>query len=165
MTGYEFGGVLLVPVAFTDQTTSKRRPAVVVSPDPVKTPCIVEHILVARARQQADDESPGKRMARFRREKGLTQEELADLLDVTQPGVSDYERGRLIRLQGELIVQLTDVLDVSADDLLGLQAPRVRNGTIKNWRLLRQAQSLEKLPKRDQQAVIRPIEAFLAKAG
>ncbi|MCZ7619074.1 MAG: type II toxin-antitoxin system PemK/MazF family toxin [Myxococcota bacterium] len=31
MTGYEFGDVLLVPFPFTDQSTTKRRPAVVVS--------------------------------------------------------------------------------------------------------------------------------------
>jgi len=31
MTGYEFGGILLVPFPFTDHSTTKKRPAVVVS--------------------------------------------------------------------------------------------------------------------------------------
>ncbi|MEH2305953.1 hypothetical protein [Nostoc sp.] len=31
MTNYEFGDVVLVPFPFTDQTTTKKRPAVVVS--------------------------------------------------------------------------------------------------------------------------------------
>jgi mRNA interferase MazF len=31
MTAYEFGDVVLVPFPFTDQSTTKRRPAVVVS--------------------------------------------------------------------------------------------------------------------------------------
>lgn len=31
MTDYEFGDVILIPFPFTDQTTTKRRPAVVVS--------------------------------------------------------------------------------------------------------------------------------------
>jgi mRNA interferase MazF len=33
MTGYEFGDLILVPFPFTDQSTTKRRPAVVVSSD------------------------------------------------------------------------------------------------------------------------------------
>jgi mRNA interferase MazF len=31
MTGYEFGDLVLVPFPFTDQSTTKRRPAVVIS--------------------------------------------------------------------------------------------------------------------------------------
>jgi mRNA interferase MazF len=31
MTGYEFGDIILVPFPFTDQSTIKRRPAVVIS--------------------------------------------------------------------------------------------------------------------------------------
>ena len=31
MTGYEFGDIVLIPFPFTDQTTTKKRPAVVVS--------------------------------------------------------------------------------------------------------------------------------------
>lgn len=31
MTPFEFGDIILVPFPFTDQTTSKKRPAVVIS--------------------------------------------------------------------------------------------------------------------------------------
>ena len=78
--------------------------------------------------------------------------------------VSDYERGEL-RLHGELIVQLSEILGVSADDLLGLKKNTKRNSTVKNRRLLRQVQAMDRLSKRDQQALLRTIEAFLAKAG
>ena len=72
--------------------------------------------------------------------------------------ISGYEHGSL-RLHGELIVELTKILDVTADQLLGLQ--ETKNGTVKNRRLLRKLQQLEQLPRRDQQALMRTIEAFL----
>src|SRR5438034_2484544 len=64
-------------------------------------------------------ETVGQRLARLRRERGLTQVELAERLGIAQPIVSDYERGEL-RLHGQLIVRLTEILGVSADELLGL---------------------------------------------
>ncbi len=44
----------------------------------------------------------GQRMARLRRERGLTQVELAERLSVTQPAISDYENDdtRLARRHG-----------------------------------------------------------------
>ena len=105
----------------------------------------------------------GARLAQLRKEKGITQGELAKLLAISQPMVSDYERGEL-RLHGELILQLTQILGVSADELLGREEAPKRKGSIKNRRLLRQVQALDKLSKRDQQALLRTIEAFLGKA-
>jgi transcriptional regulator with XRE-family HTH domain len=111
-----------------------------------------------------DLETIGQRLARLRKEKGLTQVELAERLKINQSMMSDYERD-VIRLHGELIVQLTQILGVSADELLGLKSEAKKNGSIKNRRLLRQVQALDKLSKRDQQALLRTIEAFLSKAG
>jgi transcriptional regulator with XRE-family HTH domain len=105
----------------------------------------------------------GARLAQLRKEKGITQGELAKLLAISQPMVSDYERGEL-RLHGELILHLTQILGVSADELLGREEVPKRKGSIKNRRLLRQVQALDKLSKRDQQALLRTIEAFLGKA-
>ena len=105
----------------------------------------------------------GARLAQLRKEKGITQGELAKLLAISQPMVSDYERGEL-RLHGELILHLTQILGVSADELLGREEAPKRKGSIKNRRLLRQVQALDTLSKRDQQALLRTIEAFLGKA-
>jgi transcriptional regulator with XRE-family HTH domain len=111
------------------------------------------------AQNDSEPESLGERLARFRRERGLTQVELAERLGVAQPVVSDYERGEL-RLHGQLIVKLTQILGVSSEELLGLKklAP---NGAIKNRRLLRRLQEIERLPRRDQQALLRTIDRFL----
>jgi len=108
-------------------------------------------------------ETIGQRIARLRREKGLTQVELAAALEVSQPVVSDYERD-LIKLSGETIMALAQILGASADELLGLEKPsRAAGATIKNRRIYRQLQSIDRLPKRDQEALARTIDAFLAK--
>ena len=110
-------------------------------------------------------ETIGARIARLRRDKGMTQQELARLLNVTQPVVSDYEND-VIKVSGEMVIQLAQALGSSADEILGLEKPaRASNGSIKNRRIYRQLQNIEKLPKRDQQALLRTIDAFLAKAS
>jgi hypothetical protein len=61
-------------------------------------------------------------------------------------------------------VQLTAIVGLSADELLGVAKASASNGPIRN-RGLYQWQNIEKLPKRDQQALLRTIDAFLAKAS
>jgi len=63
--------------------------------------------------------SRAQRLVRLRKERGLTQAQMAKRLGVSQPVVSDYERGGL-RLPGELILKVVEILDVSANELLGL---------------------------------------------
>ena len=55
MTGYEFGDVLLVPFPFTDRSTTKRRPAVVVSSDTYhrERPDIIILAVTSQARPSA----------------------------------------------------------------------------------------------------------------
>jgi len=93
----------------------------------------------------------------------VTQADLALALGVSQPVVSNYEHD-VIKLSGETIVSLAQILGASADELLGLEKPaRAAGATIKNRRIYRQLQSIDRLPKRDQEALARTIDAFLAK--
>ncbi|MEM9192887.1 MAG: hypothetical protein AAGF12_27175 [Myxococcota bacterium] len=62
-----------------------------------------------------------------------------------------------------MLVRLASALEVSADELLGLQAPGTPRGITNNRRLLRRLKRIEELPKRDQDALIRTIDAFLGK--
>jgi transcriptional regulator with XRE-family HTH domain len=109
--------------------------------------------------------SRGQRIARLRREKGLTQVELAQRLRVSQPVVSDYEND-VIRLPADVVVQIAEILGASTDELLGMKQPAARgDGGIKNRRLYRRMQEIEKLPRRDQEALLRTIEAFISKTS
>ena len=120
-------------------------------------------VLVVPRTKQTSDETIGQRLARFRRDRGITQTELAEMLGIAQPMISGYERDTL-RLHGELIVQLAKILNVTADELLGLDEMK-STMPVKNKRLLRKLQDLDRLPRRDQEAVLRTIDAFLQKAG
>lgn len=108
-------------------------------------------------------ESMGQRIARLRKERGYTQVELAEKIGIIQALVSDYERDKL-RPHAEMVARFARALDVSADELLGLKKTKA-NGAIQNRRLLRRLQKIELLPRRDQEALIRTIDAFLSKGG
>ena len=123
---------------------------------------LLGELAVAKAQVQ---ETIGSRIARLRRDKGMTQTELAQLLEVSQPVVFDYENDA-IKLSGETIAQLAQILSVSADEILGLEKiAAAKAAPIRNRRLYRQLQNIEKLPKRDQEALLRTIDAFLTKAS
>jgi len=97
----------------------------------------------------------------IRKERGFTQTELAEKVGILQNIVSAYERGRL-RLTAEMLIRFTKALGVSADEILGIQT-KPSNGSVKNRRLLRRLKQIDKLSKRDQEALLRTVDAFLAK--
>lgn len=100
-------------------------------------------------------EQLGLRLARLRKERGITQEELAAQLHLSQANVSDYERGRL-RLHADVIIELTRILDVSADELLGIER-KPRASQAQDRRVLQRLRLIDNLPKRDKDAVLRMI--------
>ena len=61
----------------------------------------------------------GERLHELRSEKGLTQKQLAEKLNISQKSLSKYERESL-DLSTELIVRICRYFQVSADYLLGL---------------------------------------------
>lgn len=65
--------------------------------------------------------SVGQRIARIRKERGYTQNELAERIGTIQALVSDYERDKL-RLNAKMAVRFAIALEVSTDELLGLNS-------------------------------------------
>lgn len=58
----------------------------------------------------------------LRKQKGLTQEELAIRLNVVRQTVSKWEKGRSVP-DADILAQIAEVLDVSVSDLLGSALP------------------------------------------
>jgi transcriptional regulator with XRE-family HTH domain len=108
----------------------------------------------------------GSRLRAFRQQRGITQVELALAMRLTQSNISAIERGaRGITIHQ--VVELARILRVSADEILGLSGTPGSKDTRspKDRRFLRRLQLIERLPKRDQQALLRTIDAFLGKAS
>jgi transcriptional regulator with XRE-family HTH domain len=127
-------------------------------------PAIVHPVGVCLVHQVVSPDSSGARIAQFRKDKGMTQKELAERLGVSQPVVSDYETG-VIRLPADVVVEIAKILGVTTDEILGLK-PEARSAAgLKNRRLSRRLRAIDALPKRDQEALLRTIDAFIAKTA
>lgn len=99
------------------------------------------------------------RLALFRKQRGLTQAELAEKAGLIQTIISDYERGRL-RPYADTVANFAAVLGVSADELLGLKETQDDAPPVSR-RFLRRLEKVDSLPRRDQDALLRTIDAFL----
>lgn len=105
----------------------------------------------------------GKTLGRVRRARGMTQTELAQRIGITQSNISHYEKDTF-RPNSEMLNRIAQVLDVSTDVLLGRKAPR-SEAPVVGRKLLRRMQQIEKLPKRDHDALLRIIDAFIERAS
>lgn len=105
------------------------------------------------------DESIGQRIAKFRKLKGYTQIELAKKIGINQALVSDYERDK-IRPHPEMIVRFAIALEVSADQLLGLEGFQDR-GQMPSLKILRRVKNIENLPTSQQKVLFQIIDTFL----
>ena len=108
------------------------------------------------------DETPGERLARIRRERGFTQNELAEKTGLIQTLVSDYERGKL-RLNADMLLRFATALEVSTDDLLQPGGPRTARKPSR--KVLRRLERIEELPARQQTTLLRTIDTFLENAA
>ena len=88
----------------------------------------------------------GENIRRFRREKDITQEMLADRLHISAQAVSKWERGECLP-DVTLIVPMAAYLGVSADDLLGVNEAVLRE-RLAGFEQLR-LESIRKLAKTD----------------
>ena len=58
----------------------------------------------------------GKRIQEFRKKKGITQEELAEVIEISPHYLSALERG-LYNIKLEILVKILNYLDCSADEV------------------------------------------------
>ncbi|MGH8208808.1 MAG: helix-turn-helix domain-containing protein [Steroidobacteraceae bacterium] len=102
----------------------------------------------------------GGRIALLRKEHGLTQTQLAELLALTQQMVASYEVGRR-RVPVSLLPAVAEALAVSVEQLIGTPStqPAKRGPTPK---LQQQMERIQRLPKTQQRFVMQMIDTVLA---
>ena len=103
----------------------------------------------------------GKRVAAARQRRGLTQEQLANLIGVSQRMIDYYER-RATNVKTEVVIKLAHALKISSDELLGIKPIKDRPG--RKSKLSRQLEQLERLPRSKQQAILQVLEMALKSA-
>lgn len=104
------------------------------------------------------------RLKKLRRERGLTQKDLANLVGCETVLISRYERGEGLP-KFDTLVALAQTLRVSTDEIaLGRDpAEAGKELPIHNVMLLERFQELESLPREDQAMVIGLVDAVIAK--
>jgi transcriptional regulator with XRE-family HTH domain len=105
------------------------------------------------------DTDIGKRIAHIRKERGLSQEALADHMGISRKQVVDYETGR-IHLNDDMIVRFAVTLSVSADELLGLKPPKKALDE-PALRITRRLRELAKLPEDKKRAVLKVLDDLI----
>ena len=108
-------------------------------------------------------------LARLRRERGLTQAELAARLGISKSAVSMYERGNR-EPELELLQAMADQFGVSVSSLLGREEPPLVNGDAELTAFLEQLRDRPELrmlfsvtknaTKQDVEAAVKIIEAL-----
>ena len=109
------------------------------------------------------DESLGQRLARLRRERGLTQKQIAERTGLIQELVSNYETDKL-RLNADMILRFAEVFEVSADELLRGSKSTITAKKQPSIKLVRRMEQIEALPLYEQRALLTTIDKFLAAA-
>jgi len=105
----------------------------------------------------------GVRIAQLRRDHGLTQQAVADALDIAQQTYAHYEMGR-IRMSVSLLPRIAQLFAVSIDDLLigGKSGAGKRGPTPK---MQQQIERLHQLPKAQQKVVMQMLDGVLNQAN
>ncbi len=106
----------------------------------------------------------GQRIAAFRKAQNLTQQQLAEILDISQQTMAHYEVGRL-RVAVSMLPTLAKVLAISVEDLIDVPSATKKNKRGPASKLQRQIDQIGLLPKTKQRFVSEMLDTVLQQAG
>ena len=104
----------------------------------------------------------GERIAQLRKERNITQVQLAEILGVSQQTIQAYEVGRR-RIQVSALPVVARTLRVSLEELFGETKGRSKRGPASQ--LERSIERISELPRPKQKFVLQMLETVLAQAN
>lgn len=106
----------------------------------------------------------GQRIAQFRKARGLTQQQLAEILGIAQQTVAHYEGGRL-RIAVALLPGLTKALAITVEDLLEETPKAAKSKRGPASTLERQIEQISQLPRAKQKFVMEMLDTVIQQAS
>lgn len=100
----------------------------------------------------------GNRLARLRKEQGVTQNQLAEALNVSQQTITSFEKGRR-RIPVSVLAPLSKTLGVGILTLLDAEPKPSRRGPVP--KLQQQLEHIRRLPKAKQKLISTLLAGFL----
>jgi len=123
----------------------------------------IDHFISAMKNGGADFfKQLGQRITCLRKERGLTQAQLAEMVNVKQQVIASYEVGRR-RVPVSLISPLATTLGVSVEDLLGIESAAAKRGPTP--KLQQQVEQINRLPRSKQRFVSELLKTVLHQAA
>lgn len=110
----------------------------------------------------SQSETFGRRLARIRKSRGLTQPELAEKLGISRRMMAYYE-AQTEHVPAHLLAPLAAILRVPVDELLGVRSSDHHTEPPTNLRLWRKLRLVESFPPEDRKAVVNFVQALAAK--
>ena len=100
----------------------------------------------------------GQRIAHSRKERGMTQQQLAEVLGLKQYAIASYETGRY-RIPVTLLPSMAEALGVEVAALFGAEPDRKKPGPAP--KLQRQMKRISSLPREQQRSIMQVLDMAL----
>jgi transcriptional regulator with XRE-family HTH domain len=117
---------------------------------------------LAKEKTHLNEESFGRRLAKIRKTKGLTQEELGERIGVSQRIIHHYEQ-KAEYPPAQKIIELAQALGMSIDELLGSNIFDHDSHQNINPKLAKRLRLASNLPSHDLKALVTFIDALILK--
>jgi transcriptional regulator with XRE-family HTH domain len=104
-------------------------------------------------------ESMGDRIARLRKERGLSQGELAEKMGLIQSLISTYEHNHRA-MNAEMVARFAKVFGVTTDEIIGIGS-NGKEKFVPNLKLMKRMIEIEHLSKYKQKVLLSMIDAYL----